>query len=280
MRSVGALAECSTSYAPQAGRRALPSAPRLRRPRALRLPVVAALAAAADAPPSVETAKARLLQAVEYTRRGANTTQDLRGDVEEAQVALESLQPGDGLDYALLEGKWRLVYTTAADVVPIVGLDLSSLLPAGLPAPVVVGDVFQRFSSVEEGRVDNIVEFGLPPLTQGSGGVTFTVGASYEVRSPRRISLTFLEAQVGRVRASPLLEALLAPALLPRGWWNQRALLAIKEFNLRFPFRSAQQVAAGRAVGAGYLLTYLDSDVLIGRAQAPGGSFIFVRSPE
>jgi hypothetical protein len=31
------------------------------------------------------------------------------------------------------------------------------------------------------------------------------------------------------VRASPLLEALLAPALLPRGWWNQRALLAIKE---------------------------------------------------
>jgi hypothetical protein len=141
------------------------------------LPVVAALAAAADAPPSVETAKARLLQAVEYTRRGANTTQDLRGDVEEAQVALESLQPGDGLDYALLEGKWRLVYTTAADVVPIVGLDLSSLLPAGLPAPVVVGDVFQRFSSVEEGRVDNIVEFGLPPLTQGSGGVTFTVGA-------------------------------------------------------------------------------------------------------
>ena len=93
------------------------------------------------------------------------------------QVALESLQPGDGLDYSLLEGKWRLVYTTAADVVPIVGLDLSTLLPAGLPAPVVVGDVFQRFSSVEEGRVENIIEFGLPPLTEGKRGVTFTVGA-------------------------------------------------------------------------------------------------------
>jgi len=36
-------------------------------------------------------------------------------------------------------------------------------------------------------------------------------------------------------------------------------------------------VAAGRAVGAGYLLTYLDEAVLIGRAQQPGGSFIFVR---
>jgi hypothetical protein len=35
------------------------------------------------------------------------------------------------------------------------------------------------------------------------------------------------------VRASPLLEALLAPALLPRGWWNQRALLALKEVRAR-----------------------------------------------
>jgi hypothetical protein len=30
-------------------------------------------------------------------------------------------------------------------------------------------------------------------------------------------------------------------------------------------------------VGASYLLTFLDRDVLIGRAQAPAGSFIFVR---
>jgi hypothetical protein len=39
-------------------------------------------------------------------------------------------------------------------------------------------------------------------------------------------------------------------------------------------------VAAGRAVGAGYLLTYLDEEVLIGRAQGPGGSFIFLRQRE
>jgi len=52
---------------------------------------------------------------------------------------------------------------------------------------------------------------------------------SYEVRSPRRIALTFLEAQVGRVKASPLLETLLAPALLPRGWWNLEALQGLRE---------------------------------------------------
>lgn len=193
-------------------------------------------------------------------------------------MELEALQRSQGLDYALLAGKWRLVYTTAADVVPIVGFDLSSALPPGLPAPVV-GDVYQHFSSPEEGRVENIIEFSLPPLTEpGSPGLVFTVGASYEVRSERRIALTFLEAQVGGLRPGPLVDSLLAPALLPRGWWNQKALLALKGLDLRFPFRSTQQVAAGRAVGAPYLLTYLDADVLIGRAQAPSGSFIFERS--
>lgn len=49
------------------------------------------------------------------------------------------------------------------------------------------------------------------------------------------------------------------------------------QFKLRVPFRSAQQVAAGRAVGAGYLLTYLDEDMLIGRASGTAGTFIFTR---
>jgi hypothetical protein len=163
-----AASECSTSYA------AAPARPRpLPRRRPLRP------AAASTAAPTAAAARAALLDAVEFTRRGANTTGPLRGRVEEAQVALESCQAVEGLDYTLLEGKWRLVYTTAADVVPIVGLDLASLLPAGLPAPVVVGDVFQRFSSVAEGRVENIIEFGLPPFTDDKRGVTFTVGARW-----------------------------------------------------------------------------------------------------
>jgi hypothetical protein len=52
---------------------------------------------------------------------------------------------------------------------------------------------------------------------------------SYEVLSPHRISLTFEEAQLGSVAISPELEALIAPAILPRGFWNQQLLLAIKE---------------------------------------------------
>lgn len=49
------------------------------------------------------------------------------------------------------------------------------------------------------------------------------------MRSPHRIALTFEEAEVSSVRISPALEALLAPAILPRGFWNQQLLLAIKE---------------------------------------------------
>lgn len=62
----------------------------------------------------------------------------------------------------------------------------------------------------------------------GSGVCVWCV-CSYEVVSPRRISLTFQEAAVGQVALSPAAEAALAPALLPRGYWNMRLLQAIQE---------------------------------------------------
>jgi hypothetical protein len=169
------------------------------------------------------------------------------------------------------------------------------------------------------------------------------------VRSPKRIALTFLEAQFGQLSISPLAEALLAPAVLPRGDLSMRLLQGVQDvrpmpvcggagvrgrrvahraacsaalatclpaagflhvggagkegcsgalrcsaaftpggrlpisaaalqFGIKVPFRSAQQLAAGRAVGASYLLTYLDGDMLIGRASSPSGTFIFQRA--
>lgn len=58
---------------------------------------------------------------------------------------------------------------------PIVGLDLPDF--AGLPPPVRVGNVYQRFSSVERGIVENIIEFSIPLLLEDSKGCTFTVEA-------------------------------------------------------------------------------------------------------
>ncbi len=63
--------------------------------------------------------------------------------------------------------------------------------------------------------------------------------------------------------------------------------LSHPQFQLRVPFNSAQQLAtraAGDIVdsspisgGGNYQLSYLDEDMLIGRATALGGSFIFTR---
>ena len=60
-------------------------------------------------------------------------------------------------------------------------------------------------------------------------GVTIKVGVHYESRSPRRIALKFQEAGVSDVHITSLTETLIAPALLPRGWLQQRILLALKE---------------------------------------------------
>lgn len=109
--------ECSTSYcssssstigrlAAAAHRRCAAAAPlhRHRRRGSAVSATSAAAAAASTRAERVAEAKRRLLAAVEYTARGANTTPQLRGEVEEAQTALEALQPGEGLDYRLLEG--------------------------------------------------------------------------------------------------------------------------------------------------------------------------------
>lgn len=56
------------------------------------------------------------------------------------------------------------------------------------------------------------------------------------------------------------------------------------QFQVRVPFRSAQQLSnaatARQSIAANYLLTYLDEDMLIGRATGLQGSFIFMRETE
>ncbi|GFH16518.1 PAP_fibrillin domain-containing protein [Haematococcus lacustris] len=59
-----------------------------------------------------------------------------------------------------------------------------------------------------------------------------------------------------------------------------------RKASLRVPFRTAAQTVAGlgslssrQVAGGSYQLTYLDEDMLIGRATALGGVFIFSRAP-
>ena len=64
---------------------------------------------------------------------------------------------------------------------------------------------------------------------QEGDGARVCVEALYDVRSSRRIGLTFQAAGVSEIVISPLLETLLAPALLPRTFLNQQILLFLKE---------------------------------------------------
>ena len=226
-------------------------------------------------------AKARLLEAIAGTYRGALATSSDRREIETAQGVLERLNTKETLNFDVLDGKWRLAYTNAADVL---GLLIASQR-FGVPE---VGDIFQSFgcaNGTNTGIVNEIrlsVPFLLSAAKPGEpGGVGLRVQASFEDVGRRRLALTFQEAQVSEISISPLTETLLAPALLPRGSLNHQVLLFIKELELKFPLRGALtsiggDSSRGAAVGT-YHLTYCDEDVLVGRANA-GGVYIFTRA--
>jgi hypothetical protein len=224
---------------------------------------------------NVQTAKQTLKQVVSTTNRGGTASSSQRGAVEEAQITLENLSLGSTDISSSLPGKWRVVYTTAPDVAPLL-----AGAQFGRFSPLRAGNIYQEFFA--DGRVKNIIQASVPYLLQEGAGVTAVVTARWEVKSGRRIALTFEEAGVGEVKISKELESFLAPALLPRSWLTHRLLLAIKEFSVNVPLRRGlptglQQNADRlvRNVGSEYLLTYLDDEILIGRQTGTGGTFIF-----
>ncbi|KAL4439780.1 hypothetical protein ABPG75_002781 [Micractinium tetrahymenae] len=291
---------CSGCCWHRAGAAAAAGSHQQRPPRAMHRPcrqlnavrtAAAADAAAADAAAwaggsgsGLAAAKQRLLAALAGTERGAEARSLQRGEVEEAQVAVEAFSSGAELDFSLLEGCWRLEYTTASDVLPLVAPARGPLSPL-----LQIGRIYQAFSGAEgSGTVRNIIEARLPPLLpllprELEAEVTLVVEAGWEARTARSIALTFREAGFQDVTLSPALQNLLASPILPRGWWNQQLLLAIKQLSLRVPLTTRVPGASSSQqapVGLNYMLTHLDEDMLIGRAQGNGGVFIFTREFE
>jgi len=253
------------------------------RPQRPQLVTLSAAAVSAAAPVSEVGADARhakevLRRRIMGTDRGASASTWQRALVAEAQADVERL--GSKSVEEGLEGLWRLVWTTADDVKPLIAA-------ARLPfAPVQVGDIFQRFSSPQAGRVQNIIRLRAPGLSDQ----TFTVDAAYSVRSPLRIALVFEAASLSEVRISAGLEAVLAPAMLPRTWLTQRLLQELRELNVRLPLTTPSQLGNSSSSSEGrsgrmrqrgfgeYVLSYIDDDMLIGTASQ--GTFIFERAFE
>ncbi|XP_059649878.1 probable plastid-lipid-associated protein 10, chloroplastic isoform X4 [Cornus florida] len=160
----------------------------------------------------IENRKQHLLKAIQETQRGLVTTAHQRSSIEEALVSVESYDSGEGepIDLNKLDGTWRLQYTSAPDV--LILLEAAARLPF-----FQVGQIFQKFEcqgQSDGGFVRNVVRWSIPNL---------------------------LEIAVQNINISEELQALVAPAILPRSFLS---LLAIGGRTI-LPFISRWQYAFG-----------------------------------
>ncbi|CAL4942758.1 unnamed protein product [Urochloa decumbens] len=244
----------------------------------LRQPLVAAAAAAAaplaasSSPADTERRKHELLRLVQETRRGFATGPEQRAAIEEAVVAVEELGAGEGvpLDLAALDGTWRLCYTSASDV--LVLFEAAERLPL-----LQVGQIYQKFECKDQsdgGIVRNVVRWSIKNLLEDQEGATLLVSAKFDVLSKRNIFLQFEEVAVENIKISEQLQALIAPAILPRSFLSLQILQFIKTFRAQVPVSGPER----RSPGGLYYLSYLDCDMLLGRSVGGGGVFIFTRA--
>lgn len=217
-----------------------------------------------------ENRKYDLLKAIQDTQRGLVTTADQRSCIEEALVCVEGYDAGSFIDMGKLNGTWRLQYTSAPDVLLL--LDAATKLPF-----FQVGQIFQTFECQGQnngGYVRNVVSWSIPNLLEEQEGATLLVSAKFSVLSLRSIYLQFEEITIKNIYISEVLQSLIAPAILPRSFLSLQLLQSIRAFEAQFPV-----INTGRQfVGGLYYLSYLDGNMLLGRAVASGGVFVFTRA--
>ncbi|KAK6931796.1 Plastid lipid-associated protein/fibrillin conserved domain, partial [Dillenia turbinata] len=210
----------------------------------------------------LENKKQEVLRMIQDTERGRVATADQRSSLEEALVGLEVC--GSPIRLPLLDGTWRLQYTSAPDVLIL----LQSA--ASLPSFFQVGQIFQKFECRDQsdgGVVRNIVRWSIPGVLEEQEGATLVVTAKFSVVSPRNIYLQFEEVKIQDLSISEELQALIAPAILPRSYLSLQILQFLCAFKAEIPLRNSGR----RSAGGLYYLSYLDDNFLLGRAVEGGG---------
>ncbi|XP_043696932.1 probable plastid-lipid-associated protein 10, chloroplastic isoform X3 [Telopea speciosissima] len=188
-----------------------------------------------------ESQKHNLLRAIQDTQRGLVATSDKRYSIEEALVCVEAYDAGSPIDLVKLDGTWRLQYTSAPDV--LVLLESAARIPF-----FQVGQIYQTFDcrdNSDGGIVQNVVRWSIPSLLEEQEGATLLVSAKFFVVSKRNIYLQFEEI-----------------------------LQFIRGFRAQVPLRSSKR----QSVGGLYYLSYLDGNMLLGRAVGGGGVFVFTKA--
>ncbi|KAL8143799.1 hypothetical protein V2J09_016831 [Rumex salicifolius] len=231
----------------------------------------------------LETKKHDLLRTVQETKRGLNTTPDLRSSIEEALVTVEGYDAGEPIDLNKLDGTWRLQYTSAPDVV--------ILFEAAERFPFLeVGQIFQKFECKNQAGkavVRNIIRWSIRNVLEEQEGATLLVSAKFSLVSQRNIFLQFEEVSsvlaakyyeitLQDIKISEEVQSIIAPAVLPRSFLNLQILQFIRAFKAQVPVTSTG--TERRSIGGLYYLSYLDNDMLLGRAVGGGGVFVFTRA--
>ncbi|KAF6253398.1 astaxanthin vesicles associated protein [Scenedesmus sp. NREL 46B-D3] len=123
--------------------------------------------------------KAALLDSFYGTERGLSARSEVRAEINELITQLEAKNPTPSPTemMALLDGTWKLVYTSNSELLAILAL---SKLPF-----VSIGDITQRVDTLTN-TVENRAALSVP-LSRTSLSTT----ASFEVRSPKRLQVSF-----------------------------------------------------------------------------------------
>ncbi|MEO0946749.1 MAG: PAP/fibrillin family protein [Cyanobacteria bacterium J06641_5] len=193
------------------------------------------------------SAKAALLGAIAGRNRGLLAKDAdkvaLLGAIERLEDANPTPAPLQRPD--LLDGDWRLLYTTSKE---LLGLDRVPLLQPG--------QIYQCVRAAEQ-QIVNIAEIVGVPFLEG----LVTVVASFEIVSPKRANVRFARAVFGLQR---LLQYEGAAGLVDRIASGQK--LPPLDFDL------------GDRRSQGWLeITYLDADLRVGRGNQ-GSIFVLAKA--
>jgi len=242
-------------------------------------PVTPAVAVAE--PPATVTPlqdlKAALLDTLFGTDRGLSARSEVRAEINELISQLEAQNPTPSPAEAqnLLNGSWKLVYTSNSELLAVLAL---SKLPF-----VSIGDVTQTIDAAAA-TVENKVQLTVP-LSR----TAFSTTASFEVRSPKRLQL---KVEKGTVSTPQLLSEIELPnnlsvlgqaidltqlksALDPinerlKGVLTQVGNLISQQPDLNFAVPSNDKIETW------LLTTYLDNDTRITRGDG-GSVFVLVK---
>ncbi|KAK7366966.1 hypothetical protein VNO80_08970 [Phaseolus coccineus] len=219
----------------------------------------------------VEGLKRALVDTVYGTELGIQAGSEVRAEVSELVTQLEAVNPNLAPveESALLDGNWVLLYTASSELFPLLAAGRLPLLKVDRISQTIDASSFTIINSTT--------------LSSPFASLSFSASASFEVRSPARIQVTFKEGSVqppeikskvelpenvdifGQKLSLQPLQQSLGPL---QGLVENISRVISGQPPLKIPI-------PGERTSSWLLTTYLDQDLRISRGD--GGLFILAR---